>query len=58
MAEVGACLGVALQAKDKALKAECFSLAFGCIVATIIVAIITAMVVTMMLGFNEQDINR
>lgn len=33
MAEGGACLGVALRAKDKALKAECFSLAFGCIVA-------------------------
>lgn len=33
MAEGGACLGVALKAKDKAIKAECFSLAFGCIVA-------------------------
>lgn len=33
MAEGGACLGVALRAKDKAFKAECFSLAFGCIVA-------------------------
>lgn len=33
MAEGGACLGVALRAKNKALKAECFSLAFGCIVA-------------------------
>lgn len=33
MAEGGACLGVALRAKDKALKAETFSLAFGCIVA-------------------------
>lgn len=33
MAEGGAYLGVALRAKDKALKAECFSLAFGCIVA-------------------------
>lgn len=33
MAEGGACLGVALRTKDKALKAECFSLAVGCIVA-------------------------
>lgn len=33
MAEGGACLGVGLRAKNKALKAECFSLAFGCIVA-------------------------
>lgn len=33
MAEGGACLGVALRARDKALKAETFSLAFGCIVA-------------------------
>lgn len=33
MAEGGACLGVALRAKKKSLKAECFSLAFGCIVA-------------------------
>ncbi|HJB15475.1 MAG TPA: PTS transporter subunit EIIC [Candidatus Blautia excrementipullorum] len=33
MAEGGACLGVALRAKNKALKAECFSLAVGCIVA-------------------------
>lgn len=33
MAEGGACLGVAVRAKDKAFKAECFSLAFGCIVA-------------------------
>lgn len=33
MAEGGACLGVALRAKNKALKAETFSLAFGCIVA-------------------------
>lgn len=33
MAEGGACLGVALRARDKSLKAECFSLAFGCIVA-------------------------
>lgn len=33
MAEGGACLGVGLRAKDKAFKAECFSVAFGCIVA-------------------------
>lgn len=33
MAEGGACLGVALRAKKKSVKAECFSLAFGCIVA-------------------------
>lgn len=33
MAEGGACLGVALRAKNKAFKAECFSLAVGCIVA-------------------------
>lgn len=33
MAEGGACLGVGLRARDKAFKAECFSLAFGCIVA-------------------------
>lgn len=33
MAEGGACLGVALRAKNKNLKAECLSLAFGCIVA-------------------------
>lgn len=33
MAEGGACLGVALRAKKKTVKAECFSLAFGCIVA-------------------------
>lgn len=33
MAEGGACLGVALRAKDKAFKAECFSLAVGCILA-------------------------
>lgn len=33
MAEGGACLGVALRTKDKALKAETFSLAFSCIVA-------------------------
>ncbi|MBO0458156.1 PTS transporter subunit EIIC [Enterococcus hulanensis] len=33
MAEGGACLGVALRAKDRKLKAECFSLAVGCILA-------------------------
>ncbi|MEY8353489.1 glucose PTS transporter subunit IIA [Lachnospiraceae bacterium 54-53] len=33
MAEGGACLGVGLRSKDKAFKAECFSVAFGCIVA-------------------------
>lgn len=33
MAEGGACIGVGLRAKDKAFKAECFSVAFGCIVA-------------------------
>lgn len=33
MAEGGACLGVGLRARNKAIKAECFSLAFGCIVA-------------------------
>jgi beta-glucoside PTS system EIICBA component len=33
MAEGGACLGVALRTKDKALRAECLSLAVGCIVA-------------------------
>lgn len=33
MAEGGACLGVAFKAKDKKLKAECFSLAVGCILA-------------------------
>ncbi|MCM2975194.1 PTS transporter subunit EIIC [Priestia aryabhattai] len=33
MAEGGACLGVALRTKDKALKAECYSLAVGCILA-------------------------
>lgn len=33
MAEGGACIGVGLRTKDKTLKAECFSLAFGCIVA-------------------------
>ena len=33
MAEGGACLGVGLRAKNKTLKGECFSLAFGCIVA-------------------------
>ncbi|MTB64503.1 PTS beta-glucoside transporter subunit EIIBCA [Streptococcus sp. zg-86] len=35
MAEGGAVLGVGLRAKDKALRAECFSLAFGCVVAGI-----------------------
>ena len=33
MAEGGACLGVALRTKNKNFRAECFSLAFGCIVA-------------------------
>lgn len=33
MAEGGACLGVAFRAKNKRVKAECLSLAFGCIVA-------------------------
>lgn len=33
MAEGGACLGVALRTKNKAFRAECLSLAFGCIVA-------------------------
>lgn len=33
MAEGGACIGVGLRAKDKKFKAECFSLAFGCIIA-------------------------
>ena len=33
MAEGGACIGVGLRAKNKTLKGECFSLAFGCIVA-------------------------
>lgn len=33
MAEGGACLGVGLRSKNKAFKAECFSVAFGCIVA-------------------------
>lgn len=33
MAEGGACIGVGLRAKDKTFKAECYSLAFGCIVA-------------------------
>lgn len=33
MAEGGAVLGVALRSKNKALKAECFSLAVGCILA-------------------------
>ena len=33
MAEGGACLGVALRTKNKTFRAECLSLAFGCIVA-------------------------
>ena len=33
MAEGGACLGVAFRAKNKELRAQCLSLAFGCIVA-------------------------
>ncbi len=33
MAEGGACLGVALRAKDKEFKSQCLSIAFGCIVA-------------------------
>ncbi|MCC8127749.1 MAG: glucose PTS transporter subunit IIA [Clostridiales bacterium] len=33
MAEGGACLGVAFRTKNKAFRAECLSLAFGCIVA-------------------------
>ena len=33
MAESGACLGVALRTKNKSFRAECLSLAFGCIVA-------------------------
>lgn len=33
MAEGGACLGVGLRTKDKALRAQCFSLALGCILA-------------------------
>ena len=33
MAEGGACLGVALRTKSKEFRAECLSLAFGCIVA-------------------------
>lgn len=33
MAEGGACIGVALKTKNKEFKAECLSLAFGCIVA-------------------------
>ena len=33
MAEGGACLGVGLRAKDAEFRSECFSLAFGCIVA-------------------------
>ena len=33
MAEGGACLGVALRTKNQEFRAECLSLAFGCIVA-------------------------
>lgn len=33
MAEGGACIGVALRTKNPAFRAECLSLAFGCIVA-------------------------
>ncbi len=33
MAEGGACLGVGLRSKDAQFRSECFSLAFGCIVA-------------------------
>ena len=33
MAECGACLGVALRTKNPEFRAECLSLAFGCIVA-------------------------
>lgn len=33
MAEGGACLGVGLRTKDAQFRSECFSLAFGCIVA-------------------------
>lgn len=33
MAEGGACLGVGLRSRNRAFKAECFSVAFGCIVA-------------------------
>jgi beta-glucoside PTS system EIICBA component len=33
MAEGGACIGVGLKTKRKKFKAECFSLAFGCIIA-------------------------
>ena len=33
MAEGGACLGVGLRSKDSEFRSECFSLAFGCIVA-------------------------
>lgn len=33
MAEGGACLGVGLRAKNAQFRSECFSLAFGCIVA-------------------------
>ena len=33
MAEGGACIGVGLRTKDKEMRAEAFSIAFGCIVA-------------------------
>lgn len=33
MSEGGACLGVAFKTKDKALRSECFALAFSCIFA-------------------------
>lgn len=33
MAEGGACIGVGLKTKSKTFRTECFSLAFGCIVA-------------------------
>jgi glucose-specific phosphotransferase system IIA component len=33
MSEGGACIGVALRTKDKEMRAEAFSIAFGCIVA-------------------------
>ena len=67
MAEGGACLGVGLRAKDKIFKAECFSLAFGCIVAGVTEPAIygvnlplkkaMAAAVTFALGFDESEIN-
>ncbi|MDE7318216.1 MAG: hypothetical protein K2N46_00625, partial [Lachnospiraceae bacterium] len=67
MAEGGACLGVGLRAKDKTFKAECFSLAFGCIVAGVTEPAIygvnlplkkpMAAAVTFALGFDESEIN-